>query len=208
MDDAAQWSRLALLADPVRRSVFELLAADIELTREQVADQAGISPSLAAHHLGKLTEAELIEKLPGIARGREGRPPAHYRRARLPQLPGRRPELLTDLLVVGRPDMDAVCAASRRHGSAITPKQGTTRTRARRAMAALGFTPRSHKGGIDSSSCPFVARDLAVPETACDVALSLADGIAAELSGVQVERVVGGACCVRLLVGAPGKQVQ
>lgn len=206
MDEAEQWSRLALLADPVRRSVYELFAADVELTKEQVAAAAGISTSLAAHHLTKLTEADLISKQAGIAAGREGRPPARYRRGLMPRVPGRRPELLADLLLAGHPDMKQVTTAASRHGRATTPASGTARTRARRAMAALGFSPRTRKGALDSGSCPFVARDLATPEAACDVALSLAAGIAAELPGVQVERVVGGACCVRLTVEGPGKQ--
>jgi predicted ArsR family transcriptional regulator len=206
MDDAEQWSRLALLADPVRRSVYELFGADVELTKEQVAAGTGISTSLAAHHLAKLTEAELVTKHVGLSGGREGRPPARYRRGLAPRVPGRRPELLADLLIAGRPDMDRVTTAASRHGRAVTPTTGTARTRARRAMAALGFSPRTQKGALDSGSCPFVARDLSTPEAACDIALSLAAGIAGELSGVQVERVVGGACCVRLTVEGPGKQ--
>ncbi|MCU1588384.1 MAG: Helix-turn-helix domain, partial [Frankiales bacterium] len=82
MDEAQQWSRLALLADPVRRSVYELFAADVELTKEQVAAAAGISTSLASHHLAKLTSAELVTKQAGTPGGGEGRPPARYRRGR------------------------------------------------------------------------------------------------------------------------------
>jgi hypothetical protein len=71
-------------------------------------------------------------------------------------------------------------------------------------MEQLGFAPQAGRGVLDSGNCPFVARTLLAPEAACQVALSLATGIAGELPGVQVERVVPGACCVRLLL--PGKQ--
>lgn len=206
-DDDGQWSRLALLADPVRRSVYALFGPTGELTREDVARGAGISPALAGHHLTKLTAADLLERRPGVARGNEGRPPASYRRGRAVQLPGRRPELLTDLLAgAGRPDLPRVRAAAVEHGRSVTPRQGGRRSRAVQALSTLGFAPRSSRSTIESGGCPFVARELAAPETACEVALSLAEGVASQLDAVQVERVEGGACCVRLVLSSPGKQ--
>jgi predicted ArsR family transcriptional regulator len=201
---ADEWSRIARLSDPVRRAIYDLLIGNVELTREQIAEQTGISPSLATHHLTVLTEGGLLEKRPGRSGGHAGRPPATYRRGRAIQLPGRRLVLLADLLTAGRPDQRRVEAAARAEGARCTPPTGTTRSRATRAMQQLGFAPRPRRRALDSGNCPFIARDLAEPETACDVALSLASGIADGLDDVQVERVVGGACCVRLLL--PGKQ--
>jgi predicted ArsR family transcriptional regulator len=201
-----QWRRLALLADPVRRTVYDSLAGDVELTREQVAARAGISPGLATHHLTKLTAAGLVDKRAGVSQGREGRPPAAYRQGPAPQLPDRRPVLLVDLLTAGRPDMSKVVAAAREHGAAVTPTRGTKRSRASRAMAELGFAPVARKGALDSGACPFLARQLNEPTTACDVALGLGAGIASQLGAVQVERVVGGPCCVRLVLEAPRKK--
>ena len=201
--EAEQWSRLALLADPVRRSIYDLLADDVELTREQIAQGAGISASLASHHLAKLSAAAIVERRQGVSSGREGRPPSSFRRGPAVQLPDRRPGLLADLLSAGRPDPRLVQRAARQHGAAVTPAHGATRARARQAMELLGFAPTASRGALDSGNCPFVARELRHPEAACDVALGLAAGIADELDDVQVERVEPGACCVRLLL--PGK---
>ncbi|SPL97807.1 possible transcriptional regulator [[Actinomadura] parvosata subsp. kistnae] len=77
---------LALLHDPVRRSLYDVVASrGGEVGRGEAAEAAGVSRTLAGHHLDKLVEAGLLEsgfrpqekKGPG-----SGRPAKVYRRAR------------------------------------------------------------------------------------------------------------------------------
>lgn len=77
---------LAGLHDPVRRSLYDLVAASGgEVGRGEAAESAGISRTLAAFHLDKLVDAGLLEsgfraqakKGPG-----SGRPAKVYRRAK------------------------------------------------------------------------------------------------------------------------------
>lgn len=206
LDDAEQWRRLSLLSDPVRRSVLSQLAVDLPLTREQVADRAGITPALAGHHLAKLAAAGLVDKRAGAATGAQGRPAATYARGPDPEVPGRRAGLLTDLLAgAGRPDLSRVRKAARAHGRAVTPTAGSRRTRVVGALRTLGFAPRSARGTIECGGCPFLARELAEPLVACDVALGLATGVADVVPDTRAERVAGVACCVRVVLD-PGKQ--
>lgn len=77
---------LALLHDPVRRSLYDVVASrGGDVGRGEAAEAAGVSRTLAGHHLDKLVEAGLLEsgfrqqerKGPG-----SGRPAKVYRRAR------------------------------------------------------------------------------------------------------------------------------
>lgn len=205
LEDSDTWRRLSLLSDPVRRSVLSQLAADVALTREQVAEGAAITPALAGHHLAKLVEAGLVRKRAGRSTGGQGRPAATYSRGQQPELPGRRTTLLTDLLSAGRPDMRRVLRAARAHGRSVTPAGGARRTRVMSAMRTLGFAPRATRAAVDSGGCPFLATELADPLVACDVALSLANGVSDCVPDTRAERVAGGACCVRVVL-TPGKQ--
>ncbi|WP_327091941.1 helix-turn-helix domain-containing protein [Nonomuraea sp. NBC_01738] len=75
---------LAQLHDPVRRALYEFVVARAGAGRAEAAEAAGVSRTLAAHHLDRLVEAGLLEsgfqapvrKGPG-----SGRPAKVYRRA-------------------------------------------------------------------------------------------------------------------------------
>jgi predicted ArsR family transcriptional regulator len=197
--ETTEWAALGLLADPVRRAVYEHVPRSGRTTAAELATTVGVSPALAGHHVRKLVAAGLVEKVSGVADGTEGRPPSGYRRATSVQVPGRRPELLTDLLVAAaRPDPRRLRAAARGRGRQAVGPAGSSRNRARSAMDSLGFMTRWRRGDLDAGSCPFSADLLAHPQVACDVALALAQGVAAGLPGIQAERVAGSACCVRL----------
>ncbi|MEV0199291.1 helix-turn-helix domain-containing protein, partial [Nonomuraea sp. NPDC050691] len=76
---------LSLLHDPVRRSLYEAVAGSGgDVGRAEAAEAAGVSRTLAGHHLDRLVEAGLLEsgfrqqerRGPG-----SGRPAKVYRRA-------------------------------------------------------------------------------------------------------------------------------
>ncbi|MEV5749270.1 transcriptional regulator [Actinoallomurus sp. NPDC052308] len=83
MDDV---DAIAALQDPVRRRLYEYVAAqDHEVGRAEAADAAGIQRTLAAFHLDRLTEAGLLEAVFRRPAGRTGpgagRPAKLYRRS-------------------------------------------------------------------------------------------------------------------------------
>lgn len=78
---------IAVLQDPVRRRLYEYVAAQgREVGRNEAAEAAGVARTLAAHHLDKLTEAGLLEsgsrRLTGRSGPGAGRPAKVYTRAR------------------------------------------------------------------------------------------------------------------------------
>lgn len=82
---SAETSALSALADPVRRRLYEFVASqDGPVRRDDAADAAGVSRTLAAYHLDRLAEADLLAV--GYARpdGRTGpgagRPAKLYQR--------------------------------------------------------------------------------------------------------------------------------
>lgn len=85
MDDSSI-DAVQTLADPVRRRLYEYVAAaGGEVSRGQAADALGIQRTLAAHHLDRLADAGLLEVARRKVSGREGpgsgRPAKLYRRA-------------------------------------------------------------------------------------------------------------------------------
>ncbi|MFD2351778.1 helix-turn-helix domain-containing protein [Nonomuraea ferruginea] len=75
---------LALLHDPVRRSLYEAVASrGGEVGRQEAAEAAGVSRTLAGHHLDKLAEAGLLES--GFRRPERGGAGQRTAREGLPQ---------------------------------------------------------------------------------------------------------------------------
>ncbi|MFI1067823.1 MULTISPECIES: helix-turn-helix transcriptional regulator [Streptomyces] len=78
---------IAMLQDPVRRRLYEYVAAQgREVGRNEAAEAAGVARTLAAHHLDRLAEAGLLEsgsrRLTGRSGPGAGRPAKVYTRAR------------------------------------------------------------------------------------------------------------------------------
>src|SRR4051794_40021398 len=74
------------LAEPTRRSLYEqVVEMDDWVSRDQVADAAGLPRATAAHHLDRLVEAGLLEityrRLTDRTGPGAGRPAKLYRRA-------------------------------------------------------------------------------------------------------------------------------
>ncbi|WKD36647.1 helix-turn-helix transcriptional regulator [Streptomyces xanthophaeus] len=121
---------IAMLQDPVRRRLYEYVAAQgREVGRNEAAEAAGVARTLAAHHLDRLTEAGLLEsgsrRLTGRSGPGAGRPAKVYTRARAERsvsLPARDYLTAAELLAEAaeQAGLDAaLCAAAGRRGEAL-----------------------------------------------------------------------------------------
>ncbi|MER5736412.1 helix-turn-helix domain-containing protein [Streptomyces sp. NPDC002262] len=146
---------IAVLQDPVRRRLYEYVAAQgREVGRNEAAEAAGVARTLAAHHLDRLTEAGLLEsgsrRLTGRSGPGAGRPAKVYTRARAERsvsLPARDYRTAAELLAEAAElaGLDAgLCAAARRRGEALrgsaAPCGGLEEAMA--VLAARGYEPR------------------------------------------------------------------
>ncbi|CAL9671484.1 hypothetical protein SUDANB105_07538 [Streptomyces sp. enrichment culture] len=145
---------IAVLQDPVRRRLYEYVAAQgREVGRNEAAEAAGVARTLAAHHLDKLAEAGLLEtgsrRLTGRSGPGAGRPAKVYTRARAERsvsLPARdyrtAAELLAETAEQAGLDVE-LCAAAHRRGEALrgstAPCGGLEEAMA--MLAARGYEP-------------------------------------------------------------------
>ncbi|MEU6982257.1 helix-turn-helix domain-containing protein [Streptomyces sp. NPDC046324] len=150
---------IAMLQDPVRRRLYEYVAAQgREVGRNEAAEAAGVARTLAAHHLDKLTEAGLLEsgsrRLTGRSGPGAGRPAKVYTRAaaeRSVSLPARDYRTAAELLAEAAEEagLDAgLCAAARRRGEVLrgsaAPCGGLEE--AMETLAARGYEPHMEGG--------------------------------------------------------------
>ncbi|MEO8827474.1 helix-turn-helix domain-containing protein [Lapillicoccus sp.] len=208
-DGLAALPQLSNLVDPVRRRLYDYVAArQAPVTREDAAEATHITRTLAAYHLDKLTDAGLIEA--GYARppGRRGgpgagRPAKHYSRASRElavTLPARSYLLMADLLAeaVEADQTGAVRAAATRHaretGRAAAGADLDT------ALHELGYEPaHTPDGDIELRNCPFHQLSQTHTDLVCNLNLDLIDGLL-EGVGEPTERAEltphEGRCCV------------
>lgn len=145
---------IAALQDPVRRRLYEYVAAQgREVGRNEAAEAAGVARTLAAHHLDRLTEVGLLEsgsrRLTGRSGPGAGRPAKVYTRARAERavsLPVRDYRTAAELLAEAaeQAGLDAgLYAAARRRGEALrgsaAPCGGLEEAMA--VLAARGYEP-------------------------------------------------------------------
>ncbi|MFE0103603.1 helix-turn-helix transcriptional regulator [Streptomyces sp. NPDC059009] len=153
---------IAALQDPVRRRLYEYVAArGREVGRNEAAEAAGVARTLAAHHLDKLTEAGLLEsgsrRLTGRSGPGAGRPAKVYMRARAERsvsLPARDYRTAAELLAEAaeQAGLDAgLWAAARRRGEELrgeaAPCGGLDE--AMEVLAARGYEPHM-EGAADA----------------------------------------------------------
>ncbi|MGW0121488.1 helix-turn-helix transcriptional regulator [Streptomyces sp. NPDC003327] len=151
---------IAVLQDPVRRRLYEYVAAQgREVGRNEAAEATGIARTLAAHHLDKLTEAGLLEsgsrRLTGRSGPGAGRPAKVYTRARAEwtvSLPGRDYRTAAELLAEAaeQAGLDAgLREAARRRGEALRGSAPPCRDldAAMEVLAARGYEPHLEGAG-------------------------------------------------------------
>ncbi|GAA2807479.1 helix-turn-helix domain-containing protein [Kitasatospora sp. CM 4170] len=121
---------IAVLQDPVRRRLYEYVAAQArEVSRNEAAEATGVARTLAAHHLDRLAEAGLLDvasrRLTGRSGPGAGRPAKVYTRSpaeRSVSLPARDYRTAAELLAEAaeQAGLDVgLCAAARRRGEAL-----------------------------------------------------------------------------------------
>ncbi|MBP0459914.1 helix-turn-helix domain-containing protein [Streptomyces montanisoli] len=205
-------SELSSLDDPVRRRLYDVVAARDEPTaREDAAAAAGISRTLAAYHLDKLVDAGLLTA--GYARpaGRggpgAGRPAKRYARARRElsvSVPPRDYALLAEVLAeaVAADDSggvrEAVASAAHAAGRAAGRSAGGPDLTA--ALHACGYEPsETGEGCVELRNCPFHRLARRHTELVCGLNLHLVRGLL-EASGERQDRAVlaprADRCCV------------
>jgi len=211
---------VAALADPVRRRLYDLVAASVEpVSRDQAAEAAGIKRALAAFHLDKLVEEGLIDvefrRLSGRSGPGAGRPAKLYRRSLREfgvTLPPREYDLVGGILaegieraaLTGTDVVTAVQEVARQRGEALARSSDAGSEGSVAILVDVlrkhGFEPRDVQGGrLELANCPFHALAQDHTQLVCGVNLALCRGLC-EAAGVQdlVPRLEPrpGRCCV------------
>ncbi|MFD6531154.1 helix-turn-helix transcriptional regulator [Streptomyces sp. NPDC060184] len=210
-----------MLQDPVRRRLYEYVVAQgREVGRNEAAEAAGVTRTLAAHHLDKLTGAGLLEgasrRLSGRSGPGAGRPAKVYRRVRAEfavSLPARDYRTAAELLAEAAEEagLDAgLGAAARRRGEAL---RGTATPcgdleEAARLLAARGYEPHLEGEGAQEGAeavapvvrmrnCPFHAVAERFPPLVCGMNLALLEGLLGADGPVRARMDPRpGECCV------------
>jgi predicted ArsR family transcriptional regulator len=226
LDSEASITAIAALGDEQRRRLFSFVQrAHRPVTREEAAENAGISRKLAAHHLDKLVAAGLLSSRFGPAGGirKVGRAPRLYELAEPGiqlSIPERRHEVLARILLdavlteadgedARHASMRVAAEHGRELGSGERARLRPGRLGAERALTlteavlgAHGFEPaRPAVTEIELLNCPFHPLAAEQPELVCGINHAFLGGL---LDGLGTDTVTAelepqhGHCCVRL----------
>ncbi|TGB15015.1 helix-turn-helix domain-containing protein [Streptomyces sp. MZ04] len=201
---------IAALQDPVRRRLYEYVAAQgREVGRNEAAEAAGVARTLAAHHLDKLTDAGLLEsgsrRLTGRSGPGAGRPAKVYTRSRAERavsLPARDYRTAAELLAEAAEEagLDAgLCAAARRRGEALRGSAAPCGDleEAMEMLAARGYEPHLEGAEVRMRNCPFHAVAERFPPLVCGMNLALLEGLLGTDGPVRARMDARpGECCV------------
>jgi predicted ArsR family transcriptional regulator len=217
MGDA--FSAIGALADPLRRRLYDVVAArDDGVGREEAAREVGVPTHTARFHLDKLVEEGLLvaehRRLTGRSGPGAGRPAKVYRRADVEvsvSLPERGYDLVGRVFAAaversldGAPLAETLAgeaqAAGRRDGAAYDGT-GDELERSAGVLAGRGFEPTRVDDGLVLRNCPFDA--LAREHTAlvCGVNHDYVGGV---LDGLGCDHTTArldpgpDRCCVRV----------
>ncbi|MFJ4716022.1 helix-turn-helix transcriptional regulator [Streptomyces sp. NPDC088785] len=219
---------IAALQDPVRRRLYEYVAAQArEVGRVEAAEATGVTRTLAAHHLDKLTEVGLLEagsrRPPGRSGPGAGRPAKVYTRARAERsvsLPARDYRTAAELLAEAAEEAgldSGLFAAARRRGAVLRGPAAACDSveDAMELLTARGYEPhlesdsREAQGtpGAESAgspvvrmrNCPFHAVAERFPPLVCGMNRALLEGLIGEGGPVRARMDARpGECCVVL----------
>jgi predicted ArsR family transcriptional regulator len=217
-----QIAGIAVLDDPVRRSLYQYVARHADpVSRDAAAKATGTARENAAFHLDKLVEAGLLEasyrRLSGRTGPGAGRPSKVYRRSAQQldvTLPARRYELAAEVLAQALEDPRAkkasasVTAAAHRAGASLGAGGRTRGSRASplrhvtQLLDAQGYEPtESPRGVVRMRNCPFHAVAQNHPDLVCGMNLAFMEGIVEAAAPGGVTATLDpqpGQCCVTL----------
>lgn len=208
--EADDWDRLNVLADPVRRQLYDYVTTqESPVGREEAAKAAGLSRTLAAYHLDRLADAGLLTTSYARTGGRSGpgagRPAKHYRRADQEvsvSVPPRSYRLLADLLAgAATTDPSGEVRAALLHAATEQGRAGASD--GADLLASLrehGYEPvETADGDVVLRNCPFHHIARRHPELVCGLNEALLRGCLAGC-GTDPDRAElapePGRCCV------------
>jgi predicted ArsR family transcriptional regulator len=216
---ADRFRAVGSLADPVRRSVYQYVAAqDVALGREQVAEALAIPGHTARFHLERLAAEGLLRterrRLSGRTGPGAGRPAKLYGRAEEEvsvSLPARGYDLVGSILAAaaaraldGRSLEKGLRAEARSRGraagEAFTGVGGDDR-RVSEALAEHGYEPVAEDDGLVMRNCPFDSLAREEPQLVCGINRDFVEGIVDGLGCTATRAVLDpapGRCCVRV----------
>jgi predicted ArsR family transcriptional regulator len=232
IEQADRLATMAALGDPLRRAMYLFVASAPEhVSREQVAENFGVSRGVAAFHLDKLAELGLLEveyqRPPGRSGPGAGRTAKFYRSttedvsfsvpAREYGLAGR---LLAEAITVSEreaiPVGRALREAARRVGQSLGERareQAGLKPSHKQLMEAIedalsdcAYEPRSDRNGLTLVNCPFHALAQEYRDLICGMNLELMTGFTESLAAAGLEarlEPLPGQCCVRLAKSQP-----
>jgi predicted ArsR family transcriptional regulator len=220
-------TRIAALAEPLRRALYQFVASRSEpVSRDQAAEGLGVARHLVKFHLDHLVDDGLLEveykRPPGRGGPGAGRPAKLYRRSSeevAVSLPGRRYDLAGSLLAQavsdaeagGVPVREALSSAARETGRALGEEarrragrragRGGLRAAAREVLEEHGYEPRPEESGVTMANCPFHLLAREYTGLVCSMNLDLMTGFLAGLGETGLDAVLDPGpdrCCVRL----------
>jgi predicted ArsR family transcriptional regulator len=203
-------TRLAALDEPIRRQLFAYVRGSSEpVSREEAADAVGISRSLAAYHLDKLVDQDLLITSYRRPEGRSG--PGAGRPAKLyvaqgevsVSVPPREYELAAGLLAEAAETSDeartALDAVAARAGRRLGEEQNGS---LEETLATGGYEPFEDEAGvIRLRNCPFHRLAEQHRDVVCGMNRSYLQGL---LDGMDRRDVTAslepepGRCCVAI----------
>jgi predicted ArsR family transcriptional regulator len=212
---------IALLHDPVRRSLYEYVVRQgREVSRNEAAEAVGLQRTLAAFHLDRLAASGLLEvgyrRLTPRAGPGAGRPAKLYRRAKTERTYSAPPR---DYALAARVFAEAIeraggepvlyevaraqgIAASRALAHDAPAADRVSLDELIRHLTASGYEPYSDASSVRLRNCPFdsVAQEFAA--VTCGMNLALVEGMleGAGLSTAFEARLEPrpGGCCVSI----------
>ncbi len=199
----SQVSGIAILKDPVRRSLYQLVVRGGEpVSRDQAAEALGVQRSLAAFHLDKLAEEGLLEvtfkRLTGLSGPGAGRPAKLYHRSKREfqaSVPPREYDLAARLLAAavddgskGSGDVKKALQRvafdfGRQLGEDAEARSRPRPSAGKRLDAVLevlrehGFEPRIRDDEIVLGNCPFHSLAQQFTDLVCGMNLHLMSGL-------------------------------
>lgn len=214
---------VAVLSEPVRRALYEYVAARVEpVGRDEAATAVGIGRPLAAFHLDRLVGAGLLDasfaRVSGRAGPGAGRPAKLYQRSNrefTASVPRREylraAQLLVEAVVGTASDgvKEALTGAAHALGESVArtaDRPDASHAPLRGDLLALlseqGYQPFVNDDGvIRLRNCPFQALSSTHPDLICGMNLGLVEGLLDGLGGVGADATLDpqpGLCCVAL----------
>ena len=218
---------VGVLEDDLRRRMYEFIRTQGRpVSRDEAAQQVGISRKLAAFHLDKLEERGLLVSHYARPPGRTGR--GAGRSSKLYEvsdvevnvsIPERRYDIVGDIMVAAlnqdsdEPPREVAKRVAHEKGRAIgeevkaelrlrPPGDERALAVAEQTLTDYGFEPyRDESGNVSLRNCPFHTLSRKAPELVCGLNREFIDGVLRGLGNESLEAALEptpGECCVKL----------